>query len=205
MQKKLIFLFFVMILQRLAAQTWIQEAVIKNDFTTTIYVNYGDSASLFMYDRWGRVRKTFINMAVYTHNIVRTDTFVNLRKGTYIAIFQQPYGKYAKNIYYVGNGDSIIHFTANVIINPESIPAETFIAYPNPVENGEINLLYSQDWANGMVTISNYIGQILYAKSLSEIENNELKINDLPTGNYILTVKNDTKKHSQIILINRNK
>lgn len=201
MYKKYVLIFLLFALQRLAAQTWIQESVIKNDFTTTIYVNYGDSASLLMYDRWGNVRKTFIDMSVYRNNIVKIDTFLNLSEGVYIAVFKQSHViRYAKQIYYVSQGDSVIHFTANLIINPESIPAETFIAYPNPVENGEINLLYSQDWTNGIVTISNNIGQILFTKSLTEIQNNQLKINDLPVGNYILTVKTDTKHHNQLIV-----
>lgn len=206
MYKKLIFIFFLFALQRLAAQTWtFAPNPFRDTFSTTIYVNYGDSASLTMYDLIGRERKILIDMKKHTHNIYRIDTILNLTSGLYFAFFKQSDGqkKVMKMVYERKN--PIIHFKANLIINPESIPAETFVAYPNPVENGEINLLYSQDWANGMVTISNSIGQILYTKPISEIENNQLKVNDLPIGNYILTIKTNTKHHSQIIVINSDK
>lgn len=206
MYKKIILIFLLFALQRLAAQTWtFAPEVVRDTFTTTIYVNYGDSAALGIFDRWGRVRKSMISMKIHTHNIFNIDTILNLPRGVYFPFFKQPDGKISGKKMVCINNNFILHFKANLIINPESIPAETFIAYPNPVENGEINLLYSQDWANGIVTISNTIGQILYTKLLSEIENNQLKVNDLPIGNYILTIKTATKHHSQIIVINRNK
>ncbi len=200
MYKKSIFIFLLFALQRLSAQTWSFEPLIFSDsFETTVYVNYGDSAEMIMYNRIGQNEK-LIPMQIHIHNLIITDTFINLAEGMYIFRLnkQNPPDQVKKTIYEYKT--PIVHYKINLIINPESIPAETFIAYPNPVENGEINLLYSQDWANGIATISNYIGQILYAKSLSEIQNNQLKVNDLPTGNYILTVKNDIKKYSQIII-----
>lgn len=200
MYKKYIFIFLLFALHRLAAQTWTFEPqAVRDTFTTTVYVNYGDSAALGIFDRLGRVRKDMISMKIHTHNIFNIDTLLDLTEGVYFPFFLQPDGKRSVKKIVCINNNSIIHFKIKLIINPESIPAETFTAYPNPVENGEINLLYSQDWANGIVTISNNIGQILFTKSLTEIQNNQLKINELPTGNYILTIKTATKHHSQII------
>lgn len=201
MYKKYIFIFLLFALHRLAAQTWTfaPEPLIRDTFTTTLHINYGDSAFLLLYDIPKKDTIILIRENVYIHDIHIQDTFSNLREGVYLMYFIHNGKSNGKKLIYMKRDSTNLHFKIKLIINPESIPAETFIAYPNPVENGELNLLYSQDWANGMVTISNSIGQILFTKSLTEIQNNQLKVNELPTGNYILTIKTATKHHSQII------
>ena len=101
--------------------------------------------------------------------------------------------------------NAIIHFKATLIINPESIPAETFILYPNPVTEGNISLLYAQDWANGILTISNQIGQVLYTNSLSEIskQNNILNVSNLTTGDYFIHIKTDSKRIVKTLVIGK--
>ena len=161
----LLFFLLIGLFSESEAQTWLlsPEPVIRDTFNTTIYVDYGDSAALSIWDRWGREIKTLIPLKIHTCNIVKVDTILHLKVSGYYPIFWQPDGKIniIKTIYYVGV-DSVIHFKANLIINPESIPAETFVIYPNPATEGNVSLLYAQDWANGVLTISNGIGQILY-------------------------------------------
>ncbi|MEZ4883589.1 MAG: DUF5689 domain-containing protein [Chitinophagales bacterium] len=72
----------------------------------------------------------------------------------------------------------------------------TTLLYPNPAK-GEVTLQFSADQpTDAIIRIQNMAGQVVYANSIKNAQNEKLSIDlqDLPNGMYILSVNNQAEK-----------
>lgn len=133
---------------------------VKDTILIQIEANYGDTLSLKLSDVVGRVKKVCMQNEITKKAFCKKDTITKLENGIYFILLSQNHTQRAMK--FVGQNNNLpLNYRLVVHINPESIPTETFLLYPNPVTNGSLSLVYNAEWEQSEMTISNAMGQIV--------------------------------------------
>lgn len=95
----------------------------------------------------------------------------------------------SQNLAYHGNsrGNNI---TINTTLNNEAFLLNSFVVYPNPVNDGILKINLPDSIEEVSYTIYEMTGKVVLEGNINNISNS-INVSDLSTGNYIINFKND--------------
>jgi len=91
--------------------------------------------------------------------------------------------------------------THNVTLNVKEYTANLFTIYPNPTQNKSATIAIKTNAIITIIQVYNVMGQLILTIQKPIITNNKIKINNIPTGLYIVKVSNNKAYSTKRLIV----